>query len=250
MSLIIINKFNPDRGFFSVYLGILCSLRELIGRKQTPTESIKIDPACFTLYGDASNWFDEKFLQSPRSEDIEHDSFHSWDIPPWASKEDLDLIEYTKYIPYNQNVKNYLKNKMPNLNKTLGVHFRGTDHLHTDRVSIETYVEKIESEWSSGKYEKIFIATDELLIIEEFQKRLTCKNIIFFDMLKSINVGLHFSNFNAEDRIRLGFEALLDSHCLSLCDFVIGKISNITCYSRILNPELKILYLDQGGQYR
>jgi hypothetical protein len=251
-SNIIIQKGrHPVRGFLSYYISILTSFRQLIEKEKVHPDRIKVDPEIFYTYANASHWFDDKVLSSFGQYDIPFDSAGSWDLSPWATKEELDLLKYTKYVPYNQHLVQYISTNLPDLDKAIGIHFRGTDHYHTDRVEVEKYVEFVEKEWATGKYTKVFIATDELFVIDKFKEMLSCKNIISNDTIKTIGQTALFDiPSDEQQKIRMGFEVMLDAHSLSNCDIVFGKLSNVTYYSRILKPELNVVYLDEGSEVR
>jgi hypothetical protein len=252
MSKIVIDKGkHPVRGFLSYYISVLTSYRQLVGRQEINPKEIAISSDIFFTYADASNWFEDFAIRQPQQGDIIYDSTDSWDLDPWPSNKQLDLLEYKKYFDYNDRVKNYLNDKMPDLSNAIGIHFRGTDHYHTDRIEVEKYIEAVEQEWQTGKYDKIFIATDELFVVEKFKEKLSCKNIIENDTIKSYgNLSVFDMPMDKTDKIKAGDEVLLDSHCLSQCDVVFGKLSNVNYYSRILNPSLDVRYLDLGSQVR
>lgn len=241
---------HPIRGFLSYYISILTSFKKLLNDGYK-LDDIRIDPYMFYTYGEASNWFDASIIASPQEGDNIFYSTDSWDIDPWPSKKQLDLLQYKKYFDYNEKTKNYLKDNLFEINNCVGIHFRGTDHYHTDRVDVEYYIQAAKNEIKKRNSKNLFIATDEEGIIESIQNAITDVNIIFNQTTKSSNgVSVFDKKMSLNDKISSGFEVLIDSHSLAKCDVVIGKLSNVNYYSRILNPGLEVIYLDKGSTVR
>lgn len=242
------------RGFLSNYITILTSFRDLIGRNGISADKIFISPSMFSLYGHPNNWFDDaKILENPQA--LQYNTIYSCDFGGWPTIEQLNLNDYCTFFPYNNRTKQYLADNLKNLSKTIGVHYRGTDHRHTDRVDIATYLSAIESEFKTGKFEQIYVATDEEGILEKIQdyfwKKHQFDKIVFNNTLKSSgSTGLHLTPHDDATRIILGDQVLLDVHSIANCDVVIGKSSNITNYARILNMQLNVKYQDLASQFR
>jgi hypothetical protein len=240
------------RGFLSNYLTILTSFRTL-EKKGIDLNKVCISPSMFMLYGNPSNWFD-----GIKVSDVSSTQFNTqdgWDCDyPWASFRDLDLGKYRKYFPYNKRIQSIVdKIDEEKYTNTLGVHYRGTDGVgHTEFVSIQKYIDATDKEFTEGKYDTIFIATDQSDIIEKFllhfQEKHNFNNFLYYDHQRTMNnAGLHYSieaQPNDPERILAGDEVLIDAHTLSICKTIIGKSSNITNYARILNPHLEVLYQD------
>lgn len=249
MSIVILE--GPARGFLSNYTTILITVKQLVERLKYKTGEIFISPQMFSLYGNPVNWFDKKIVEHPENSKL-ISSLEFFNFSPWPTQEQLNLKEYIKYVPYNLRVSEYIKENLKTDDTFVGVHFRGTDHSgHIDRVDIEVYYEFVEIQLEKYNLKKIFVATDEENIIEKFQNKFSELDIVYNDTIKSSTMTpLHFSNFSAEEKIKLGDQVLLDSHSLSLCKSVIGKTSNIINYARILNPNLITNYVDTHLQFR
>lgn len=237
-----------QRGFLSVYISILTSLRYL-SRQNQNLDEVKIDSNSFSLYGNPTNWFDEKVITDQGKE---FGTQTTWDLSMWPTYKELDLLDYVKYVPFNSRIKDILESDKFNYSNTLGVHYRGTDNRyngHTQHVTVDTFLESTCREFENLKYDAIFIATDELGVVEKFKKHFAdnykFENIISFDHIRiDSNLGLHFNDFSDDQKILLGDQVLIDAHALSKCKTVIGKTSNVSNYARILNPTLEILYQD------
>lgn len=213
--------------------------------------NIRIDPYIFNTYGVASNWFDRTMLSFPGLDDTIFYSTDSWNIDPWPSNEQLDLIKYKKYFDYNDKTNNYISSNMLDVVGAVGIHFRGTDHYHTDRVDVQRYIDEARTRMSVLGVDKLFVATDEEGILEAIQSSIPDAQILFNQTIKSSgNVSVFAKSMSDEEKIRSGFEVLLDSHSLAKCSIVIGKLSNVNYYARILNQQLEVIYLDKGSVVR
>jgi hypothetical protein len=237
------------RGFLSNYISILSSFYKL---KNVEPENIFISSNMFSLYGHPSNWFNEEKIFDG---DFQyHESGKFWSLSPWPTDDELIIGEYKKYFDYNERCQTYLNDNLHQIKNCLGVHYRGTDHNHTNRVPFDTYINSILDELKVNEYNQIFICTDEDGVIEAISKilfdQIGFTNILYNNTIKSKdNRALHFSGHNEETKVELGNQVLLDSHSISKCDSVICKTSNIINYARILNPNLKPIYQDKDSQF-
>jgi len=249
--VIVIDKGrHPIRGFLSYYISILTSFRKLISEGTSP-EDIRIDPYIFYTYGEASNWFKKDRIAFACLEDSIFYSTDSWNIDPWPTDDQLDLIQYKKYFDYNDKTYNYIDSNLPSIKNSVGIHFRGTDHYHTDRVDLSVYVDRTRKAMYDNGYNTIFVATDEDGILEEIYSCFPDVNIIHNETIKSSGgVSVFDKEMSQQEKIESGRQVLLDSHCLAECDIVFAKLSNVNYYSRILNPQLKVTYLDKGSTVR
>lgn len=134
--------------------------------------------------------------------------------------------------------------------KSLGVHVRRTDHgIHGDILPNEYYFEKIDSNLKTGKYENIFLATDEYVIVDDFKKKYgdilyTNENIT----RSSNNVTIPFCNYPEKDK--LAIDIFKEGISLSKCDKMIFTSSNIPSYVRLVNPEIEAEQIDTHLQFR
>lgn len=239
------------RGFFSNYITILITLRELIGRRGYDGNDIFISPETFSLYGNPKNWIVEDKVKHPEDAEV-FGATQFYDLDPWPTEEQLDLFKYIKYIPYNQRTIDFIDSNLKVPDNCLGVHYRGTDHsYHVDRVKLDTYFSHIADDLEKNDYEAVFLATDEVNIIEEFEDFFDGVEILHNDTIKSkTHSPLHFTNFDSDTKIKLGDQVILDSYSLSKCKTVIGKTSNLVTHARIINPNLNVIYADKNLQYR
>jgi len=254
MEKIALLEVGTPRGFLSNYTTILTSFRNLVKNKNIDPENIFVSSKMFSLYGNPKNWFDEsRIVEDNPEEFILWDSVDNFDLSLWPTTTELELQEYIKYIPFNDRIQQLLSFDKVDYSNCLGIHYRGTDNRndcgHTDFVSLEKTLNSALIEFNENTYDSIFIASDELGVVEEtkdfFLKECNFKNILHFNHIRTTGYqGLHFSDFSADEKITLGDQVLVDSTTLSKCKTIIGKTSNIVNYARILNPNIEILYQD------
>lgn len=134
--------------------------------------------------------------------------------------------------------------KKHDINKcTLGIHIRGTDFRkiyknHPVFVGPEDYYPFIEEALSSNEFDKIFLATDDEEILEEFINHFKNINIVYSEEVvrgKGI-LGIHkeaaFSNDISP--YKEGINALCDVYSLATCGGFISGVSHVSMFSRII----------------
>lgn len=130
-----------------------------------------------------------------------------------------------------------------NCGKILGIHVRGTDMRINKTHPTPAIVQKYFNEMlcflkKHPDIERIFIATDELNVIDFFKKNLVDKKYnIFFnkafrvvDTGKETMTGVHetiIENPRKNHKYKMGLEVLKDAYFLSKCDYLICGHSNV-----------------------
>lgn len=157
-----------------------------------------------------------------------------------------------KYIRFSDHVKCYLEDAAEMLvhgQVTLGVHVRGTDmhagyNGHAKVVLPGDYLTAAKKAFSSGKFDKIFLATDEASVITLFEQEFGDRLIYFKDTLRSEDgQALHFSSsMRAHHQYQLGLEVLRDMYTLSICDGLIASISNVSLAARMMKKSYRKEY--------
>ena len=140
-------------------------------------------------------------------------------------------------------VDNYIKQHFRK--NTVGIHIRGTDSFFDKgrpSFPLKYYINLIKLKLTD--YDKIFISTDTVGVIEKL-KELFGDRIITYSTLKTdINyhyLALHENNNNP---YLIGLEVLVDSLLLSKCNLLVRQQSNITTFSVLYNPDLKVHQFD------
>lgn len=202
----------------------------------------------------------EYYFKNPSNISLE-DAKHSYNVAfmRYADKNDNksfvsyqwtndDIEKYaklqSKYIKLNEKTNIYVKNgidKMIGNKKILGVHVRGTDFNislknHPQIISTTDYLNESKRIFSSGKYDRIFIATDDLHALKLFQQEFK-KNLLYYeDVYRSDNyVGPHCSKDNRTlHKYWLGMEVIRDAYTLAACDALIAGESNVSFAARVI----------------
>ena len=149
-----------------------------------------------------------------------------------------------KYIYYNEKTEKFLRaqrEKLLGSQKTLGVHFRGTDfrrqyNNHPVAVRIEQTIEAVQRVLKKG-YEQIFLATDENGAVLKFKEVFGDKVKVYEDTFRDEGGGDSIA-FSVSDREQhkylLGLEVLRDEYTLTGCDGLVCGYSNVTFMARIM----------------
>lgn len=150
-----------------------------------------------------------------------------------------------KYIHYNKKTMEYLNESYDKLigdQKTLAVHFRGTDYRrqyadHPVFVTIKEEIEKVRELLNSKGYEAVFLATDEQEAVDIFRREFGEKVKIFEDTWRA-QTGDESVAYSYSDRENhhylLGLEVLRDQYMLTRCDGLVCGISNLTLSARMM----------------
>jgi len=149
-----------------------------------------------------------------------------------------------KYFKIRPEVSDKLNNEIKK-NKTLGVHCRRSElHLLHDNIALkyenETYFEKIMKVFEENGFEKIYLATEEIDIINYFKEKIPdlllyqedCYRILrhespFQGAFRGIPRDKHFT-LHAQ-------EVLIDAINLSKCDSLLCGISGVSNGATYIN---------------
>lgn len=160
------------------------------------------------------------------------------------------LHKTLKHFNYFENVfYKKCKNEIKIKPRTLGVHVRQTDHWrHGPVLPCEYYFEKIDEKIQ--EYDYVFLATDELRIVNEFQKKYGNKLYLNEKVIRSDNhEPIHIDKY-PQYKEKLAEDVFLDVLTLSLCDEIIITTSNISHYIFIINPDIKYYKIDKHIFYQ
>lgn len=130
----------------------------------------------------------------------------------------------------------------------LGLHYRGTDKsgeapkVNLDfvlKVILETVSETAE------KFDRLFISTDESSCIEFFKKSRLPMEIVWREDIYRSKDGNQFHRDPANDMSVVNREALINCLLLSKCDLLIKTASILSDCSKIFNPGLNMIILNE-----
>lgn len=136
-------------------------------------------------------------------------------------------------------------------NMTLGVHVRGTDFKkkyegHPVFVEIFEYFEYIDFALKTYGFSKIFLATDDKHLLEEFLNHYSNINVIYANEVNrgEGTTGIHTDAYinRKYSPYKEGLSALCDMASLAKCGGLISGVSNLPLVSRIMHKGEKNTY--------
>ena len=161
---------------------------------------------------------------------------------------------YKKYIHLNDQTSQFINDAINRLSgnlsysssKILGVHARGTDFNlgllnHPNVVAPTEYLEKVREVFSNGKYDKIFIASEDSTIIDMFVSEFG-DNVLFYDDVfrTSGKTSPHSAPNDRElNNYKLGLEVLRDVYTLAHCHGFVSGLSHVAFAVRYTNLALE-----------
>lgn len=171
------------------------------------------------------------------------------DYEAFESEIDKLAYVYKKYIHLNEETEKYIYDCISSIKKgnecVLAVHFRGTDFNlgledHPIAVAINKSLVKTKKLFETGKYDKIFLATDDSTAIEAFEE-IFGENLIYYtDVWRtSGHCGPHnTSSGRPLHYYKLGLEVLRDIYTLANCDSLVCGLSQVSFAARYVNMSL------------
>lgn len=133
--------------------------------------------------------------------------------------------------------------------KTLGIHVRGTDFLagtdnHPVALTVEDYFEYIDEISKDVSFDYIFLATDDIRILEKMIENYGDKIRYYEDVLRS-GEAVSPSMLNTDRKNNgylLGKEIMRDMLTLAACDSLIAGVSQVSICARIWKRSTGIDY--------
>jgi hypothetical protein len=154
---------------------------------------------------------------------------------------------FNKYFEFNS----YILDKVNKLNindKTLGIHYRGTDKQRdqgeSNYITKEEMILIIQDYMKNNIVSQIFCCSDEQSFLNQII-RLYPNKVIKYKQMRSINSegrGLHKYGNNCNDIARdsLTNSSIIDMLALSKCNKIIKTSSALSAFSKIINPSTKL----------
>lgn len=160
---------------------------------------------------------------------------------------------YRNYIHLNKRTKEYIETNLKDIFKegetVLAVHVRGTDFNigtknHPKVVTTQEYLEKTKELYAKGKYDKVFLATEDENALKLFRQEFNNNLLYYTDVFRT---GNHISPHNTPDGrplhyYKLGLEVLRDIYTLANCDSLICGLSQVSFAARYVKSSLEIEY--------
>lgn len=175
---------------------------------------------------------------------------------------------YKKYFNLEPQIFESIQIEINNLwkngsNSVLGVHIRGTDYKigynrHPVYVLVDEYIDTIKEALQTNTYKMIFVATDEQEALQKIKDTFGEERVLCFsDTSRSFNgSAIHLKTNSNESqgkyyRYKLGYEVIRDVYALANCEGLIGGLSNVSLFARIVKCSMDNNYkyiriLDKG----
>jgi hypothetical protein len=157
-----------------------------------------------------------------------------------------------KYIRLNETTAGYIKEgirKTIGDKKLLGVHARGTDYRvgynnHPVFVEEDNYFEKIDLILTRENWDGIFLATDDEMILDRFQKKYANSLYYYPDVCRGKErISVAFENNERKfHKYNLGLEVLRDAYTLAHCEGLVAGISQVNICARIIKKSFGVDY--------
>lgn len=239
-----------DRGFFSNLTTVLTCARFLVENHNVDLSDIFMSSNLFSLYGDPRIWFDADIV-SDNGTSIS--ALTGFNLSQHPSNKELDLGAYLQRFRWNSRITNFLQNSRPITPKTLGIHYRGTDHnindyRHGPRVDPGVFLAMLQQLYEEQVFNSVYICSDEQDTIEYLRTKIqqTYNLDVYLTnatRLTASTKGLHWRDTNL-NKVKIADEVILDAWYLSQCSTIIAKTSNLVNYARIVNPQIQVYYAD------
>ncbi len=148
-------------------------------------------------------------------------------------------------------IENFI-NKYSIDDESLGVHARGTDfrnHYYGHPVFIEPaeYFEYVDHAISEYGFKKVFLATDDQRILDEFLAHYSHIPIMYSTEVRRGlgNQGIHTNSFSdsSVSKYAEGLTALCDMEALASCGGLISGVSNLPLIARIMRKRNNKSYI-------
>jgi hypothetical protein len=127
----------------------------------------------------------------------------------------------------------------------LGVHFRGTDKKYeappVEYEAMEQFIDHAISKIGQKEARdfRIFVATDDAYFLAYLMSGKYSERLLYFEC-SEISADGRAIHFSPGDNYRKGVEALSTAYLLSRCRWCVKTTSQLSAWSVILNPTLKV----------
>lgn len=160
-----------------------------------------------------------------------------------------------KYVRFNEVTWKYICNGLEKLNiqnnKVLGAHIRGTDfkrgfNVHPVYLTAEDCFSAIDGILEVKKYDKIFVATDDKRLLNQFLEKYGSKMCCYKDVFRNDkDKSVVFEKSTRKNhKYRLGLEVLRDMYTLAVCDGLVAGISQVAVCAQINKIATGTMYED------
>lgn len=190
-----------------------------------------------------TNYIPEESNEFISLSDLKHSyAVHYGDDFDYANKLWNNFFKFTPELI--NKVEQYINGL--DMDKTIGLHYRGTDKINTEGGYIDTniFIKILDDYLSFNKIDNIIIFTDEkksLIDLKNYYQK-NYKIIYNEDLYKSEHEDILFSNNikNNVDKDKHYLDSLVDMIVLSKCKSIIKTSSQLSAWPKILNNDIEI----------
>ena len=146
-------------------------------------------------------------------------------------------ILFGSVFDFNDGTSAFLKQKYNEIfpgGDTVGVHRRQTDSPFVP--PIEAFFCKVDPFVDKGF--SVFLATDSKEALVKFKKRYGAKLYFIKGHRSNSMTAIHTSKSRFRSPAIVGRDVILDSYLMSRCQYLLRTRSNVTTFTRILNPNM------------
>lgn len=243
----------PTRGFFGLYLEAIRCIDYAVSNKLpfyvdlSDSNSLYTDAERFN--GNANVW-DYYYKQSkPLSASLVYSvSKYEGNIDKIWKRSHFHrvyerAVSHLKYANELQQILDKRKQNFPS--SVIGMHIRKTDHgTEVPAIAFSAYIELLKKKISQKNYQYIFLATDDITVLQNIEELFPDTKVIANNVTRSEDGLPVHKNEKLANKYELGVEAILDAYTLSLCDETILTNSNLSYCSLYMNPEMRYTLLD------
>ena len=146
-----------------------------------------------------------------------------------------------KYLRFNDDVNTLIKQSVIERkinDKVLGVHIRGTDYKanyknHPSYIPPEEYYSHIYEAFKMGKFNQIYLATDDQEILDSFIQEFGKEKVLYAKNNARVtgNKGVHITE--KTNHYQTGLDVICDMATLSYCNGIISGLSQVSTMARI-----------------
>lgn len=150
---------------------------------------------------------------------------------------------FKKYFILNDAVCEKLETDMSGIvkPKLIGVHYRGTDFKigyngHPVAVQYQRHIEETVNLLKTGKYDGVFLATEDSDVIQSFKDKFCDKLFMYEDVVRGTGEtnAYNMKNTRKNHHYLLGYEVLRDVYTLAACDAFVTSMSGVGITTQIV----------------
>ena len=253
-------------GFFSDFMNVLMYMSIADKFNLVPVVDIANYPSFYKeekLINNSDNVWEYYFNQNNSIKEvykshfiIPNDVFPGININQFLLQKNYFSYLFKKYIQLRPEIINEFedfKEKNFKDNFVIGLHWRGTDtkrwYNRKSTIDIDTISKFIDPIIKSNKKVKIFLCTDEQLLLEIFIRRYPELTLYTNSYRSNSKEALHLKDIypRKNHKYKLGKEVLLDALLLSSCNKVVGRDSNVFRSAIIMGEFAKDQFIIMPG---